>query len=185
MLSRRGSGKHGENFVTEPDLQLLTGDGIFIDENGTKRGLHRVATLDPRELLFLDYHILQPSTFFRKEIYNEDSLNDKYVCAFDADFFIKAILNGVTYKKTDDLFAGFRIHPGIKTFSLAKKRYKESMMITRTYSDNLSYTLLAMLYRFFEIVFRPKFSNASRLFGFLLSPLRAVSYLLITGKPWR
>jgi len=169
------------HFSASPEVQLLTGDGLFIDVQGKELGVHHVDAIRIPELLFLDYHILQPSTFFRKETYHSTSLNERYACAFDADFFIGLLLSGVRYKKIEDRLAGFRYYPEIKTRKLAARRYKEQMQIAWQHSKNILYLFISAFYRFVEIVVRAKYENHP-LFPPLFRVSNKAAYRLIMGR---
>ncbi len=172
-------------FRDNPDIKLLTGDGKFISREGTETGLHRVERINPRELLYLDYHILQPSTFFHPEVYGESSLDEQYVCAFDADYFIRLLLGGVKYKKIEDYFAAFRFYPDTKTMGMDKLRYKEQMQIAAEFSKSRFFLWVSRFYRFMEIRFRLRYYDKSRLFKFFYTLVKRACYLLITGKTKR
>ncbi|MGC2063332.1 MAG: glycosyltransferase [Thermodesulfovibrionales bacterium] len=168
-------------FSSDHDLGLLTGDGLFIDEAGKELGVHHVDEIRVLELLFLDYHILQPASFFRKEVYHKQLLKERYVCAFDADFFIGLIISGIRYRKIDDRLAGFRIYPGIKTKKFAALRYREQMHIAWEYSGNIFYFFVAAVYRYVEIILRMKYEQ----YGFFHGVFRKVykiSYRLVLGR---
>lgn len=162
-------------------LDMLTADGYFIDEKGNSLGLHHVDQLNMKELLFLDYHILQPATFFRSRIYTADLLDKRFVCAFDADFFIGLLIAGVCCSKTDDVFACFRIYPEIKTNSLAALRYREQMRIAWKYSKNMAYFLISAWYRYVAIVLRKNYGGQPW-HSSLYKIAYKVSYRLIAGK---
>jgi glycosyltransferase involved in cell wall biosynthesis len=162
-------------------LDMLTADGYFIDEKGGQLGLHHVDRLNMKELLFLDYHILQPATFFRSRIYTPARLDMGYTCAFDADFFIGLLRSGVRCLKTDDVYACFRIYPDIKTNSLAALRYKEQMRIAWKYSKNIAYYLISAWYRFVEIVLRKRYGQRPWYLT-LYKTVYKISYRLIAGK---
>lgn len=172
-------------FRQDPELQLLTADGPFITREGNEIGVHHVDRLNYRELLFLDYHILQPSTFFLESIYHEDYLREKYTCAFDADFFIHLIKDGVKYKKVDDRFGAFRFYADVKTLSLSKRRYKEQVKISWTYSKNIFFLLISIIYRYVEVVLKQRYKGKSKKFDRFFLALRRLGYRLITGQPER
>ncbi|HLP48795.1 MAG TPA: glycosyltransferase [Candidatus Kapabacteria bacterium] len=169
-------------FAAEPGLELLCGDGIFISKTGQETGIHRVAQINLKELLFLDYHILQPSSFFSKTIYHEKQLDEQYICAFDALFFIHHLSNGVLYKKVADRFSAFRYYEEIKTIALRKRKNREFLDIDRKYSNNIFFIAVSAFYRKAETLLHP-FSNVKKGFKYKLFVLiRRLSYLLITGK---
>lgn len=169
-------------FAEEPGIELLSGDGIYISKTGQQTGVHRVAKINLKELLFLDYHILQPSTFFSKTIYNEKHLDEQYICTFDAFFFIHHIKNGVMLKKVDDLFSAFRYYDEIKTIALREKRYREYLTIARKHSRNIFFMAVSAVYRKAEIHLHP-YSNVKKGFKYkLFVIIRRLSYLIITGR---
>lgn len=172
-------------FNSDPALKLLIGDGPFISKEGIEIGMHHVDRINLKELLYLDYHILQPSTFFRKDVYQEKNLKEQYTCVFDADFFIHMLYDRVNYKKINDYFGAFRLYREIKTLGLSKRRYSEQKKISLTYSKNIFFFLISNVYRYFEIVLKPRYSGKSRFFDFIFVVLKKISYKIITGKSGR
>ncbi len=171
-------------FTEEPDLKILCGDGIFISTTGQETGVYQAAKINLKELLFLDYHILQPSTFFSKAIYDVKHLDEQYICAFDAAFFIHHLKNWVYYKKVDDRFSAFRYYEDIKTIALRNKKYREFLSIARKYSRNFFFIAVSTVYRKAETLLHP-FSNVKKGVKYkLFVIIRRLSYLLVTGK-WR
>lgn len=171
------------NFAAQPDLDLFTADGNFIDAGGKTLGVHHVDQIVFKELLYLDYHILQPSTFFRKRVYLEERLRLDYVCAFDADFFIGLINDGAHYLKTDDVLSGFRIYPEIKTLALGGRRYREQLSIALRYGGNFAFWVVSAIYRYCEIVLRHRWRSA--FFGRIFGLMQRMAYLAVTGKATR
>lgn len=172
-------------FFSEPELQLLLGDGIFITADGQFLGQHQVQQVILKELLFLDYHILQPATFFRRAVYHQENLKQEYICAFDAYFFMDLLVRGIRYKKVGDSWAAFRFYPTNKTQSLASTRYREQLQISRKFSQNVVYYGISKLYRYFEIILKPRYLKKSRVFAFFFYLLKGLSYWLILGRPRR
>jgi glycosyltransferase involved in cell wall biosynthesis len=172
-------------FQQDTELDLLTTDGYLVDRNNQKFGTWHVDKLNYKELLFLDYSILQPSTFFRKHIYKTSFLDEKFNCAFDADLFIHFIHARARVKKTDDLLSAFRIYPEIKTLHLSKRRYFESVLISARYSKNPFYLVVSIIFKYFSIILKTKHEGKSRVFDKIYPMIYKASYLLITGKPGR
>ncbi|MFZ6034768.1 MAG: glycosyltransferase [Patescibacteria group bacterium] len=170
-------------FNGDRGLKMLTTDGIFVDKEGQKTGIHHVSRINVKELLYLDYHILQPSTFIKKEIYNEKYLNEKYVVAFDGDFFTHLILNGHKFRKTNDVLSAFRFYSENKTLGLAKKALFEEMWISWTYSKNAYLFMISFLYRYFEKVLNPKIGG-NRIFAYLYAKVRSISYRIIINQKY-
>ncbi len=169
-------------FESDPKLQLLFGDGIFVSRNGEQLGVHHVDDIDLYELLYLDYHILQPSTFFTKEIYEDRFLDNRFTCAYDAHFFIRLLKNDVGYKKVDDVFGVYRYYEANRTISLSKKKYKESMEIAWEYSKNVYFYAISAAYRKAENILHPVVVTKRGLKYKLFVLIRRICYFLITGK---
>ncbi|MDD4553861.1 MAG: glycosyltransferase [Bacteroidales bacterium] len=174
-----------QQFSLDPSVHLITGDGMIINRSGSQTGVWHCAKINFRELLFLDYHILQPSTFFRKSVYNSNSLDEKMICAFDADFFIHLIYDGNNIMKIEDKLSAIRIYPEIKTISLSNLRYKESLRISKKYSENIYYYSISLFYKLFSIVLISRIDKPGKLTLALFEVIRKVCYLLITGRPGR
>lgn len=170
-------------FNEEPGLELLSGDGPFISKTGEEMKLHHVDRIDLEELLYLDYHILQPSSFFHKDVYNETRLDEKLTCTFDADFFIGMLYNGVKYKKVNDRFAAFRLYRETKTLTLIKTRFNEQVQIARKYSQNRFYLMVSTIYRKIRRIYEPRFKK-KKPFVWLWIIVRRICYKLVTGK-WK
>ena len=170
-------------FDEEPGLELLSGDGPFISKTGEEMKLHHVDRINLKELIYLDYHILQPSSIFRKDIYNETLLDERFTCAFDAYFFISMISNGVNYKKVNDIFAAFRLYDEIKTLKLLKRRYKEQIQITREYSKNRCLMIISTIYRKIQGIYEARFKKKKTFVWFWII-IRRICYKLVTGK-WK
>ncbi len=174
-------------FDRDPDLELITGDGPFISATGTELKIHHVDRIDPRELIYLDYHILQPATFFRKEIYRETDLDEHYTCAFDADFFTGLVLAGVKYKKVNHALAAYRLHKESKTLKLSKIRCAEQIEITREYSKrSLSrrwYLPISILYRKTRRLYEDRYKDKIPIV-WAWKVFRRICYKLITGR-WK
>jgi glycosyltransferase involved in cell wall biosynthesis len=170
-------------FDREPDLELLAGDGSFISKTGKKMKLHHVGRINLKELIYLDYHILQPSSFFHKDIYNEIYLDEQFTCAFDANFFICMLNNGVNYKKVNDIFAAFRLYEENKTLRLSKTRYKEQIEITRKYSKNRYFMTVSIIYRTIQRIYESRFKKKKPFVWFWII-VKRICYKLVTGK-WK
>jgi glycosyltransferase involved in cell wall biosynthesis len=170
-------------FNEEPGLELLSGDGLFISKTGEEMRLHHVDRIDLKELLYLDYHILQPATFFHENVYNETLLDERFTCTFDADFFIGMLYNGVNYKKVNDRFAAFRLYRETKTLTFIKTRCNEQVQIARKYSQNHYYLMVSTIYRKIQGIYEAGFKK-KKPFVWLWIIIRRICYKLVIGK-WK
>lgn len=170
-------------FNRDPALGLLTGDGPFISKTGVEQKRHHVERIDFKELLYLDYHILQPSSFIHKKNYNEAFLDEQLTCTFDANFFIRLLYEGVNYKKVDDVFAAFRLYKETKTLSLVRTRCSEQIQIARRYSKNKYFLGVSIIYRTIQGIYEKRFKKKKPFVWFWIV-FRRICYKLVTGK-WK
>lgn len=167
-------------FNADPVLDIVTGDGLFIDRKGKPFGAHRVDGIDFTELVYLDYHILQPATFLSRRVYENERLDVSYDCCFDAEYFIRLLNQGVKFRKLSEPLASFRIYPEIKTISNAGRRYKESMRIAREYGKSRIFYAISCLYKYFEIVLNNRYPG--QLMNKITALMRFFSYRLVAGR---
>jgi glycosyltransferase involved in cell wall biosynthesis len=170
-------------FDQDPALELLFADGTIISKTGEKLKLYHVDRINLKELLYLDYHILQPSTFFRKHIYKETLLDDQLICTFDANFFIGLLYNGVNYQKVNDIFSAIRLYEETKTLKFTKKRHKELLHIAGRYSKNHYFLIISTIYRTIQGIYETRFKK-KKPFVWLWIITRRICYKLVTGK-WK
>ena len=170
-------------FHHDPDLELLLGDGPFISRTGEELKLHHVDRINLKELIYLDYHILQPASFFRKNVYDENLLDERLICTFDANLFIGMLYNGVNYQKVDDRFAAFRLYRETKTLRFIKTRCNEQVQIARKYSQNRFDLMVSMIYRKIRWIYEAWFKK-KKPFAWLWFIIRRICYKLVTGK-WK
>jgi glycosyltransferase involved in cell wall biosynthesis len=62
-------------YFNSEDIDLLIGNGILIDRGGNFIGNYQTEKIDIKELIFLDYHILQPSAFLRLEYFKKNNFD--------------------------------------------------------------------------------------------------------------
>lgn len=170
-------------FEKEPGLELLIADGPVISKTGEKLKLYHVDHINLKELLYLDYHILQPSSFFRRDRYKETLMDEQFICTFDANFFIGMLYNGVNYQKVNDLFAALRLYEETKTLRLTRTRHKELIQIARRYSTNRYSLIVSTIYRKIQGIYETRFYKKKPFVWFWIL-VRRICYKLVTGK-WK
>jgi len=129
-------------FMQHPDAMWLTGDYFIIDENGKKiqsfiANYKKLLRKYPSFNVFsIANFIIQPSTFWKKEIHDEFGLFDeKLKYCMDYDFWMKI------YKKyklhvLKKHFSLFRIHSLSKGGSQYKKQFVEEHQVCKKYNKN-------------------------------------------------
>ncbi|MBI5561764.1 MAG: glycosyltransferase [Deltaproteobacteria bacterium] len=162
------------------DADLVIGDGTLIDRDGCQTGVHHTDRIDLRELIFLDYHILQPSAFLKTDYYRTVQFDKRLNYCFDADFFIRLIGGGIRYKKVADRFSSFRLYSETKTLSGREKSVAECMIIARKHTDDRALLAACKAYKYLSLVIKIKYARSTLArYGCFLA--RAVFYRLIAG----
>ena len=167
-------------FSEDEALDLLIGDGILVDRNKNYLGKYHTDRIDKEELLFLDYHILQPSAFLKTKHYKKHPLCTDLNYCFDVDFFIGLIISGIKYQKIDQTLSCFRFYSENKTASGGKERFREFMSIEKKYSRNKLKISVSSAYRYLEVVLREKYEQP-RLFDYIFPFLRNAFYFMLVG----
>lgn len=123
-----------EHFVKHPDVMMVYGEGTEIDEQG--HYIHRFPYTRKYDLWALIYiwdYILQPTTFFRADIFKKIDLPDVNLhWCMDWDLWIR-IGSRFNVDYVDYVFANSRIHSATKTESGGMKRLREITSILRKY----------------------------------------------------
>lgn len=166
-------------FISE-DIDLLIGNGTLTDKEGNFIGDYRTEKIDIKELIFLDYHILQPSAFLRLEYFKKNNF-DKYLnYTFDVEFFIRLLKKGIKYKKIKEYLSCFRIYPEIKTMSGLEKRYRESLLIANKFSNDKTVLFISRIFKYFSEVIEIKYQRYF-LVRLLTQLIRNIAYRLVIG----
>jgi glycosyltransferase involved in cell wall biosynthesis len=88
--------KAAEEFLKNPDIDLLYGDSVFVSEKG-KALIKQTSEGINLRLLSIDSYIAQPSTFIKKDLIKKIGfLDHSFTNCFDYDFWIGAFKNGKT-----------------------------------------------------------------------------------------
>ncbi len=167
-------------YFIEDDIDLLIGDGITVDRQGRQLGVYHTDRINLKELIFLDYHILQNSAFLKMQYYRDNPFNKNFNYSFDVDFFIRLIASGIRYKKVPDKLSCFRIYPETKSVSGQWKRVKEVMAIERQYTDNKMLLFVSWIYKYLSIVFHIRYGDSILVRKAFFS-IRNLFYWLILG----
>jgi len=129
----------------EEDVDLVFGDVQFIDENSDEFFQYKSFAL-PRELIRYLARIpfLQPSTFWKREVYERvDGFDERLKYVADAKFFFQVLLDEkVRYQKVDHILSKFRIHPEAYSSKLKIAMKKEFDMMKQEISSLLRQNIL-------------------------------------------
>jgi glycosyltransferase involved in cell wall biosynthesis len=166
---------------------LITGDGILSDRKGKNIGIHSIGRVNLKELIYLDYHILQPATFFHRDIWEKHELNNFLI--FDADFFISIFSDKTKFIKLQDKLAAFRMYGENITDNkkLKTRAFKEKIAIMKKYSDSRLNLFLGTIYQFLSIILKDKcekYSFTRKIYSRLVNSYREFCYKKILNESY-
>ncbi len=103
-------------FRNHPETGLLYGDADYCDAGGNRIGRYRTEAFDFEKLAWFNF-ICQPSTFFRREPFNEvGGLNESLRFALDYDLWIR-ITRRFPCRHLPQVLSRYRLHDTSKTVS--------------------------------------------------------------------
>lgn len=133
----------GEYFAQNPNAMWLTGDYFIIDEQGKKiqsfvaNYKKALRNLPSFNLLSIANFIIQPSTFWRRELGKEIGKFDEnlHLC-MDYDFWMRAIQKHQLHVLPNH-FSLFRIHGTSKGGTQYEKQFSEEHDVMLRYNQNI------------------------------------------------
>lgn len=148
-------------FKQHPEVEVITGGGIFISQDGqwledipVEPHAHQLTYVKRTCLL------LQPSTFWRR---NEVRLDERLHYAFDWKFWLDMLLAQKQFLTIPDKLSQYRVHGGSKTHQDLAARKKEVLAVTRYAQSGLVQTAWnAIVYRIFLLAERLNFPALKR-----------------------
>jgi glycosyltransferase involved in cell wall biosynthesis len=119
-------------FELYKSVHVVTGNGYYVDEE--RRFLSPIVI--KKDLIYLKYmkfgdFILQPSTFFKREIEEKVSIDKNYTYVFDWLFFLNIFEEKFNVLAVDDFLSAYRVHDKHKTGEDNAKRKKEVAKIIK------------------------------------------------------
>ena len=105
-------------FARNPDVDLIYGNRIVVDESGLEINRWTVPEHDP-DVLSLNDFIPQETMFWRRRIWNKiGGLDPSFQFALDWDFLLRAQSDGANIQHLPEFLACFRVHSSQKTSEL-------------------------------------------------------------------
>lgn len=126
----------GERFARAAELQLLYGEGWYLDEGSERVEPCRFVRrrFDYTYLVNRD-PILQPAAFWRRELWTAvGPLNTDLHWVFDWEWFIRAF-TVAQFDYLPEFLAGYRVQPAAKTRTGGLARQQEHGRVTRQYGS--------------------------------------------------
>jgi glycosyltransferase involved in cell wall biosynthesis len=148
-------------FELYKSIHVVTGNGYYVDKE--RKFLSPIVI--KKDLMYLKYmkfgdFILQPSTFFKREIEEKVSIDKNYTYAFDWLFFLNIFEEKFNVLAVDDFLSAYRVHSKHKTGEDNAKRKKEvAKIIKRNFGilklQTLYCYIVYWLYSFSEFLPNP------------------------------
>jgi len=105
-------------FANQPEVDVIYGDCILIDEIGKELGISRSKPFQTKDLLIGKYPIRQPGTFWRADVSRQvGDLDTTLHYTMDADYWLRMGLAGFKLEYIPGTRAAFRLHSMSKTVS--------------------------------------------------------------------
>jgi glycosyltransferase involved in cell wall biosynthesis len=126
-----------------PGVAVVTAAGWYVRDDGTP--IRRIPVYPSRlsfDVLRCVDWVLQPATFWRRDLMAQHPLDPTLHFAFDWDFFIR-LARATTIVPLDRDVAGYRLHGSGKTQTGGSVRLRELVEVTRRYSGDRSLRFLS------------------------------------------
>jgi glycosyltransferase involved in cell wall biosynthesis/GT2 family glycosyltransferase len=108
----------GRYFATHPEIDVIYGHRIVVDENGAEVGRWILPRHDARAIRHFDY-VPQETLFWRRSIYEAvGGVNPAFHFALDWDLLLRFIAAQARFARVPYFLACFRVHPSQKTHTL-------------------------------------------------------------------
>jgi glycosyltransferase involved in cell wall biosynthesis len=121
-----------EAFLSQPDLALVYGDTVKVDERGEELRRDRIGPWTLENLLLLRTWIPQPSAFFRRECYESlGGWDESIPYAPDTDLWIRIAFHGEV-RKLEEYLSQRRIHGAQRDTQAAKIARDYARMIDQS-----------------------------------------------------
>jgi glycosyltransferase involved in cell wall biosynthesis len=114
-------------FASSADVGFVTGLGVYVNHDGTTK--RRIRTrLQPRDGLSLmrwRTALIQPATFWQKDVMTQLTLRNDAEYSFDSWFFYDAWNHGHRFVELGEEIAGYRLHGENKSLRISGERVLE------------------------------------------------------------
>jgi glycosyltransferase involved in cell wall biosynthesis len=181
-----GAVRTAVSYLSErPEVDVVYGEGWWIDENGKVISRYPTLPWDP-SVLERDCFICQPAAFIRASAYRRCGLDPDVNRSFDYDLWIRMAREKFRFASIPDYLANSRMHSGAKTLSEREEVFQASMQLLERH---YGYVPLSWVFgytawrrdrrdQFFQPL-RPTMGNylASLPMGLRLNPARRFRFL--------
>jgi glycosyltransferase involved in cell wall biosynthesis len=119
-----------EYLLDHPEVDVVYGDGWWIDEKGDRIRPYPSLPFDPR-VLERDCFICQPAAFFRAAAYRRCPIDPTLKASFDYDLWIRMAAAGLRFAHVPVHLANSRMHRGSQTLYARDLIFRSSMALLR------------------------------------------------------
>lgn len=131
-------------FEHYPEIHAVSAGGVELSPSGQwGRQIPVRQDYYTHQRLCMTDHVLQPATFFRREVLTWVPLDTSLHYAFDWDFFIR-LAKSFNLLPIDEVWAGYRISGTNKTETGGWRRCDELRMVIHRYTGRLSIQYLVI-----------------------------------------
>ncbi|MBK9162170.1 MAG: glycosyltransferase [Nitrosomonadales bacterium] len=115
-----------KTFTSYANVSIVSAEGYYLDAKGKyiKPVNLRYHPMDNMGWMKYRTAVLQPATFWRREVYKQIPFNKEFHYVFDAHFFYEAYLN-FSWLSIPKAVAGYRLHEENKSVTVRPKRIFE------------------------------------------------------------
>mgnify|MGYP002152292591 CR=1 FL=1 len=100
-----------KQFADEPELMVLQGAGVIIDERGTVVGHYSPRRYSPRLARLRVTSMFQPSLYLRNFVIEYPPFNPKNRSCWDSELLYSVASRGCKVRRAQRPLAAFRLHP--------------------------------------------------------------------------
>jgi len=172
-----------EFLLAHPEIDVVYGDGWWIDEAGKPIRLYPSIPFDARVLEY-DCFICQPSAFLRAGAYHRCPIDRQLKASFDYDLWIRMAAQGQRFAYLPQHLGNTRMHPGAQTIGARAQIFRASMDLLRRHYGYVPFSWI-FGYAAFRVDGRDQFFEPLRpsLWKYLLSLPMGLWYN--PAKPFR
>ena len=119
-----------EYLAAHPEIDVVYGEGNWIDEDGAVIGRYPTLPFDAK-VLQRDCFICQPAAYIRASSYRRCGLDPDVNQSFDYDLWIRMAKQGFRFASIPQYMAGSRMHRGAKTINEREDVFQASMRLLK------------------------------------------------------
>lgn len=116
--------------LAHPEIDVVYGEGYWIDEEGARIGRYPTLSFDAK-VLERDCFICQPAAFMRASAYRRCGLDANVNQSFDYDLWIRMAKARVRFAAIPEYLANSRLHRGAKTIYEREEVFRASMALLK------------------------------------------------------